>query len=163
MNKIGWRCGLAMVLGVSWLIATPAHAQCAACGSGAGASFTISDEGGNCHAGCDGDACDDGGCGGCVHCGGRLRGLLQGTDQGGDGMHCCRPAPQYPVPVATPKPTVPTHFTYPPLMPHHSLPHYRNIYSYRHNCGMSRTNVHWHPNYPSAAFNFVHHLFELPR
>ncbi len=84
-------------------------------------------------------------------------------DSGGDGKHCGRPAPPYPVPFATPRPTVPTYYTYPPLMPHHSLPHYRNVYSYHHASGLSRTNVNWHPSYAGAAFKKLHHLFELPR
>ncbi len=84
-------------------------------------------------------------------------------DSGGNGKHCGRPAPPYPVPFATPKPTVPTYFTYPPLMPHHSLPHYRNVYSYHHTKGLGRTNVNWQPSYAGAAFKYVHHLFELPR
>ena len=82
---------------------------------------------------------------------------------GADATRCGMPAPQYPVPFATPRPTVPTHFTYPPMMPHHSLPHYRNVYSYKHAEGLSRTNVHWHSQPVVSGLRRLHHIMYLPR
>ncbi len=87
------------------------------------------------------------------------------------GSSCCNPppprcgirAPEYPVPYPTPSWVGYTSFTYPPLMPHHSLPHYRNIYSYRHGAGLSRTNVWWHKSYLGSTRRWLHHLIELPR
>ena len=82
---------------------------------------------------------------------------------GGDATRCGLPAPQYPVPFATPRPTVPTNFTYPPMMPHNSLPHYRNVYSYRHADGLSRTNVRWHSQPIISGLRRAHAFFEIPR
>jgi hypothetical protein len=83
---------------------------------------------------------------------------------GGNNPHWCGlPAPSYPVPYATPRVVGHTNFTYPPLMPHHSLPHYRHTYSFRHGPGLSRTNVSWHKSYLHSTLDWVHHLFELPR
>ncbi len=48
------------------------------------------------------------------------------------------------------------------MMPHHSLPHYRRTYSYRHAPGLSRTTVHWRPSI-FTAFAKLHHFIELPR
>lgn len=81
----------------------------------------------------------------------------------GDGTHCGLPAPSYPVPFATPRPTTPTHFTYPPMMPHNSLPHYRSTYSFRHGPGLSRTEVHWRPKKLVNVADYLHHLIEIPR
>lgn len=72
-------------------------------------------------------------------------------------------APEYPVPFATPRPTTPTYLWYPDLMPHNSLPHYRSTYSYRHGPGLSRTNVMWTPTKVRNAFDYLHHMVELPR
>ncbi len=77
--------------------------------------------------------------------------------------HCGVAAPPYPVPFATPRPTTWTEFTYPPMMPHNSLPHYRGTYSYRHAPGLSRTNVMWYPTKVQNAFDRVHNIFEIPR
>ncbi len=82
----------------------------------------------------------------------------------GGAIHCGMPAPQYPVPFATPTPpTSYTYFSYPPLMPHHSLPHYRGTYSFRHGPGLSRTTVCWRPTKVKNLFARLHHVFELPR
>ena len=82
---------------------------------------------------------------------------------GGNTSRCGMPAPQYPVPFATPRPTTPTNFTYPPMMPHNSLPHYRNIYSYRHADGLSRTNVHWHSQPFMSGVRRLHNILEFAR
>ncbi len=94
--------------------------------------------------GCLGGGCETGGC------------------ESGDGSFCGTQPPAYPVPFATPRPTVPTNLTYPPLYPHHSLPHYKGTYSYRHNGGLSRTNVNWHPSW-TAPLARLHHIFYIPR
>ena len=47
-------------------------------------------------------------------------------------VRCGMPAPTYPVPYPVPRNVGYTRFTYPPMMPHHSLPHYRRVYSYFH-------------------------------
>ena len=89
---------------------------------------------------------------------------VTGDCAGGANSHWCGlPAPSYPVPFATPRVVGYTNFTYPPLMPHHSLPHYRHTYSFRHGPGLSRTNVRWHKSYLHSTWDWVHHLFELPR
>ena len=77
--------------------------------------------------------------------------------------YCGMPAPPYPVPYPTPQNVGYTYFACPPVMPHHSLPHYRGIYSFRHGPGLSRTNVFWRPATLSNAVARVHHMFELPR
>ena len=84
-------------------------------------------------------------------------------EEGGDPTRCGLPAPQYPVPFATPRPTTQTNFTYPPMMPHHSLPHYRNVYSYRHAEGLSRTNVIWHSQPFVSGLRRLHNFIEIPR
>lgn len=94
-----------------------------------------------------------GGCG--------VRGCQQETPV--DATRCGMPAPNYPVPFATPHPTVPTQLTYPPLMPHNSLHHYRGTYSYRHGEGLSRTNVMWYAPPVKSGLKWIHHLIELPR
>lgn len=103
------------------------------------------------------ESCDTGpscaSCGPCEACGGGC----------GGATHCGLPAPSYPVPFATPRPTTVTRFTYPPLMPHHALPHYNNVYSFQHGPGLSRTTVRWTPAKVRNAVDFVTHLFELPR
>ncbi len=104
---------------------------------------------GNCHESAVGQGC--------------LGPLKEGSSAGGAAAYCGRPAPMYPVPFATPRPTVPTQFTYPPMMPHNSLPHYRSTYSYRHAEGLSRTNVSWHKAYGVSGYKWLHHVFELPR
>lgn len=81
----------------------------------------------------------------------------------GNSTHCGMPAPPYPVPFATPRPTVPTYFTYPPMMPHNSLHHYRGTYAYKHGPGMSRTTVHWRAPKALNALKYLHHVVELPR
>jgi hypothetical protein len=81
----------------------------------------------------------------------------------GDGTHCGMPAPSYPVPFATPRNVTHTTFTYPPMMPHHSLPHYAGTYSFRHGPGMSRTNVHWRETKVLNGLAYLHHLIEIPR
>ena len=78
-------------------------------------------------------------------------------------IFCGMPAPTYPVPFAVPKHVGYTQFTYPPFMPHHSLPHYRHTYSYRHAPGMSRTTVHWRPTVGRNILAKLHHIIELPR
>ena len=78
-------------------------------------------------------------------------------------VRCGMPAPTYPVPYAVPQDVGYTRFTYPPMMPHHSLPHYRHIYSYRHAPGLSRTTVHWRSTTFLNALAKLHHTIELPR
>ena len=117
-------------------------------------------------------ACSAGGCGllggacsgdcGCGHCA-LCSGLMHGGGPPADGSHCGLPAPKYPVPFATPRPTTPTYLMYPPMMPHNSLPHYRSTYSFRHGPGLSRTNVHWRSKKLLNVAEYIHHLFELPR
>ena len=117
---------------------------------------------GGCGAGCLGDGCGCGAallarreeCRSCLACQGPLDGPAD---------RCGMPAPQYPVPFATPRPTVPTYYTYPPLAPHNSLHHYRGIYSYRHGEGLSRTNVMWYAPKGINTLKYIHHLIELPR
>lgn len=141
---------VALVTWIAWAAPAFSVAQCESCGDSSQYG-TI-----------EGAACDDGSCGSASgQWKERWRAKCAACD--GDGTFCHQPAPRYPVPFTTPRPTVPTHFTYPPLMPHHSLPHYRHTYSYHHSCGLARTNVRWQPNYPVAAFKRVHHFFELPR
>ena len=144
-NLAGW---LAVMLAATFVSLSSAQCEQGVCDSGNVASECKT---GPCRlrSGCLGKKCR--GCRSCI------------AADPGDGMHCGRPAPQYPVPFATPRPTVPTHLTYPPMAPHNSLPHYRHTYSYRHNDGLSRTNVHWQPFYAVQGFQYLHHLFELPR
>jgi hypothetical protein len=78
-------------------------------------------------------------------------------------VNCGMPAPRYPVPHPTPLPTAYTYFTYPPLMPHHALPHYRGTYSFRHGPGLSRTNVCWRTTHVANLIHKVHHVIERPR
>ena len=78
-------------------------------------------------------------------------------------VYCGMPAPSYPVPYPVPQNVGQTRFTYPPMMPHHSLPHYRHTYSYRHAPGMSRTTVHWRPTTLLNGLAKLHHVIELPR
>ena len=84
-------------------------------------------------------------------------------DGSGGAILCGYQAPSYPVPFATPKHVGYHYFTYPPMMPHNSLPHYRGAYSYRSCDGLARTNVLWHPSYVRNTFKWLHHLIELPR
>lgn len=77
--------------------------------------------------------------------------------------HCGMPAPSYPVPFATPRPNLQTNYTYPPMMPHNSLPHYAGTYAFRHGPGMSRTTVLWRPTTGINALAKLHYAFELPR
>ena len=77
-------------------------------------------------------------------------------------QRCGYRAPRYPVPYATPSVVGSSQFTYPPMMPHHSLPHYRHIYSYRHAPGLARTNVAW-TRTPGDLWRRVAYQFELPR
>lgn len=86
-----------------------------------------------------------------------------GGCSGGAAVHCGMPAPNYPCPHPTPKPTTWTELTYPPMMPHNSLPNYRGTYSYRHGPGLSRTTVMWTPSKLENAFDRLHNLVELPR
>lgn len=76
--------------------------------------------------------------------------------------HCGMAAPTYPVPYEVPVLVGRTEFTYPPVMPHHSLPHYRKTYSYRHGPGMARTTVKWRPSW-CDTWKRVRKAFELPR
>lgn len=92
---------------------------------------------------------------GCQSCG--------NSDCNGAVVHCGMAAPQYPAPFPTPKPTTWTEFTYPPFMPHNSLPHYRGSYSFRHAPGLSRTNVMWTPTKLQNALDRLHNAFEIPR
>ena len=78
-------------------------------------------------------------------------------------VRCGMPAPTYPVPYPVPQHVGYTRFTYPPMMPHHSLPHYRHTYSYRHAPGLSRTTVHWRSTTLLNALAKLHHIIELPR
>lgn len=78
-------------------------------------------------------------------------------------IYCGMPAPTYPVPFAVPQHVGYTQFTYPPFMPHHSLPHYRHTYSYRHAPGMSRTTVHWRSTVARDVLAKLHHMIKLPR
>ncbi|MEM7316491.1 MAG: hypothetical protein AAF497_25430, partial [Planctomycetota bacterium] len=71
-----------------------------------------------CDTGCETGVCDTG-CPGGAPC----------DASGGNPAFCGTQPPAYPVPFATPRPTVPTHLTYAPLYPHHSLPHYNGTYS----------------------------------
>lgn len=135
------------------IVASEASAQCETCG----ATDTACADGrcglaggGGLLKGCGAGGCGAGGCG--------LAGRCQG-----DGTHCGMPAPSYPVPFATPKNVTRTTFTYPPMMPHHSLPHYAGTYSFRHGPGMSRTTVNWRPTKGLNALHFLHHLIEIPR
>jgi hypothetical protein len=145
------------------------------CSGGSGVSFSVGDDcsSGGCATGsCGllggvgalGSCLAGGGCGGsgsgCALCSGLLG---QGNGIPSDGTHCGLPAPKYPVPFATPRPTTPTHLMYPPMMPHNSLPHYRSTYSFKHGPGMSRTNVHWRSKKLVNVAEYIHHLFELPR
>ena len=100
------------------------------------------------------------GSGGCARCSGLFP---KGGGPPADGSHCGIPAPSYPVPFATPRPTTPTYHMYPPMMPHNSLPHYRSTYSFRHGPGLSRTNVHWRSKKLVNLADYIHHIFELPR
>ena len=114
---------------------------------------------------CETDGCPTGDCqaGGCRSCG--LLGGCRfgcGSNSCPDGSFCGLQPPSYPVPFATPRPTVPTNLTYPPLYPHHSLHHYNGTYSYRHGSGLSRTSVHWQSSW-TAPLKRIHHMFELPR
>ncbi len=77
-------------------------------------------------------------------------------------QRCGYRAPRYPVPYATPPVVGSTTFTYPPMMPHHSLPHYRPYYSYRHAPGLARTNVAW-THTPGDLWRRMAYQFELPR
>ena len=121
---------------------------------------------GTCEQGFASTGCETGDCptGGCETGRCRKPGCLLGAGANScpDGSFCGTQPPGYPVPFATPRPTVPTNLTYPPMYPHHSLPHYNGTYSYRHNCGLSHTNVHWHPSW-TAPLKRIHHIFELPR
>lgn len=76
---------------------------------------------------------------------------------------CGLAAPSYPVPYDTPTWVGRTELTYPPLMPHNSLPHYRHVYSFRHGPGLSRTNVIWHQSYLHNALKRVHYALKLAR
>ena len=111
-------------------------------------------------------ACADGN-GGCGRCWWTAEGCGRGGCAAvgchGDGTHCGMPAPSYPVPFATPKNVTHTTFTYPPMMPHHSLPHYAGTYSFRHGPGLSRTNVHWRPTTGINSLRYLKHMFEIPR
>ena len=78
-------------------------------------------------------------------------------------QRCGMVAPSYPVPHEVPWRVGRTYFTYPPVMPHHSLPHYRKVYSYRHGPGMVRTTVNWHKSYVCSALHWLHNIIELPR
>ena len=97
---------------------------------------------------------------GCRRCGGTCK---KCAGYPSDGSYCGLPEPRYPVPFATPRPTVPTHFTYPPMMPHNSLPHFRSTYAFRHGPGLSQTQVHWRERKLLLTADFIHHLFEIPR
>lgn len=110
--------------------------------------------------------------GGVAHAGGGAAGhrgrrksgcRLCGGSRWNDGTHCGLPAPKYPVPFATPRPTTPTYHLYPPMMPHHSLPHYRSTYAFRHGPGLSQTQVHWRAPKLLNLADYVHHIFEIPR
>jgi len=76
--------------------------------------------------------------------------------------YCGLQAPQYAVPYATPQHVSWHYFTYPPMMPHHSLPHYRHTYAYKHGPGLSRTTVNWTTRPIEDAANYLHHLVSLP-
>ncbi len=121
-----------------------ANAQCAACAKAAGSAE-------------------------CAACKAGLMGRLAGHQcasceaKTGDGSHCGMPAPSYPVPFATPSNVTHTNFTYPPLMPHHSLPNYSGTYAFRHGPGTSRTTVMWRAPTLISAGQYLHHLFEIPR
>jgi hypothetical protein len=78
-------------------------------------------------------------------------------------VHCGMAAPEYPTPFPTPKPTTWTEHTYPPFMPHNSLPHYRGTYSFRHAPGLARTNVMWYPTKVQNTLDRIHNMFEIPR
>lgn len=129
---------------------------------------TIAAAGSCCSAGRAGGRCVGGTCASCGNSGcgenrGRGVGLRCGCNAAGDGTYCGLPAPKYPVPFATPRPTTPTHLMYPPMMPHNSLPHYRSTYSFKHGPGLSRTNVHWRAPKLLNAADYIHNIFEIPR
>jgi hypothetical protein len=115
---------------------------------------------------CDGGLCDGGGiCQGagsiCRRIGDRIRSCLRGPDYVWPN-YCGLMAPQYPVPYDVPRWVGRSQFTYPPMMPHHSLPHYRTTYAYRHGPGMARTTVNWHPSL-GDRLKRLRNVFELPR
>lgn len=107
------------------------------------------------------------GCGENASCGLANRfGLGNGCVGCADGCgvhHCGMPAPTYPVPIETPGYVGYTQFAYPPMMPHHSLPHYRQTYAFRHAPGMARTTVNWRTTELRNLLKRVHHVLELPR
>ncbi len=76
--------------------------------------------------------------------------------------YCGMMAPRYPVPYEVPPRVGRTEFTYAPVMPHHSLPHYRKTYSFRHGPGMARTTVRWRPTL-CDTLKRARKVFELPR
>jgi hypothetical protein len=111
-----------------------------------------------------GGACGAGGCGtGLFGRCGACSGPGAGDPTGRTVRYCGMPSPAYPVPYSVPAYVGITHLTYPPMMPHHSLPHYRGTYSYRHDQGLSRTTVHWRKTHIINAASFLHHVIELPR
>jgi len=82
----------------------------------------------------------------------------------GDPRFCNLPVPNYPAPYATPHPTVPTHLTYGPFMPHNSLPNYRGTYLIPSaNGGPGGTQVNWRPQTGLNALRRIHHAFEWAR
>lgn len=112
---------------------------------------------------CGGGQIMDAGCGGGGCCD-KCKGCRPGPyPPPGRNYHCGMPAPEYPVPFYTPHPTAHTYLTYPPVHPHNSLPQYRGTYSFRHGCGLSRTNVHWRPTRVCNAIDYAHHLIEPAR
>jgi len=76
--------------------------------------------------------------------------------------YCGLQAPAYPVPFATPQHVGWHYFTYAPMMPHHSLPHYRHTYAYKHGPGLSRTTVNWTKRPITDTAAYLHHLVSFP-
>lgn len=81
-----------------------------------------------------------------------------------DPQFCNLPVPAYPVPYATPHPTVPTYLTYGPFMPHNSLPNYRGTYLIPNaNGAPGGTQVNWRSRKGLDALKRVHKAFEWAR
>ena len=96
-------------------------------------------------------------------CGGGGTGCGDSCSQGASWPnHCGMAAPTYPVPYDVPALVGRTEVTYPPVMPHHWLPHYRKVYSYRHGPGMARTTVKWRPSL-CDTWKRMRKALELPR
>ena len=168
---------LSFVVSALVLCCLATHSSWAQCTSEGATSFVISD--GTCSNSLSPIACDDScagcrddsplaggcgqGCGGRAGCRQRAGKCKKCCGYRSDGSYCGFPEPRYPVPFATPRPTTPTYFTYPPMMPHNSLPHFRKTYAFRHGPGLSQTQVHWRERKLWLTADFLHNLIEIPR